>query len=138
MMNRNKLTAALFAFALLGVLALGFNPVIEANTPEAEAAMMEPTTVFVCGTCGDQVDGFHQCEEPTTIFACGNCGEEVNSFHVCGEVKPWHCDSCGEETTDAPQARKFDDNTIGKCCEYCAAFFTLDPEDREAIRASWA
>lgn len=53
-------------------------------------------------------------------------------------VTVFACDSCGEETIDAPQARKFDDGTVGNCCEYCAAFFTLDPADRDAIRASWA
>lgn len=53
------------------------------------------------------------------------------------QVSEWYCDSCGELTTDKPQHRVFDDGTSGECCEYCAAFFTLDPEDREAIRASW-
>lgn len=53
------------------------------------------------------------------------------------QVEEWYCDSCGELTTDKPQFRTFDDGTSGECCEYCAAFFTLDLEDREAIRASW-
>lgn len=53
------------------------------------------------------------------------------------QVSEWYCDSCGEPTTDKPQFRTFDDGTSGDCCEYCAAFFTLDPEDRDAIRASW-
>lgn len=53
------------------------------------------------------------------------------------EVEMWYCDACGEPTTDKPQFRIFDDGTSGDCCEYCAAFFTLDLEDREAIRASW-
>ena len=53
------------------------------------------------------------------------------------QVSEWYCDSCGELTADKPQFRTFDDGTSGECCEYCAAFFALDFEDREAIRASW-
>lgn len=112
----NSAIVFLMAAGILSVALLACSPVQVANSPEAEAAMME---------------------EPTTIFACGNCGEEVNGFHTCGEVQPWNCDSCGEETTDAPQARKFDDGTVGNCCEYCAAFFTLDKTDRDTIRTSW-
>lgn len=115
---REKLTALAMACGLMLFVCLMIQPTQVANLPEAEAALMEePETV--------------------TVFACGNCGEEVNGFHTCGEVQLWHCDSCGEETTDAPQARKFEDGTVGNCCEYCAAFFTLDKADRDAIRASW-
>lgn len=52
-----------------------------------------------------------------------------------------YCDSCGMPyrfgEPKADSYRVFDDGTKGYCCDYCAAFFTLNYSDREAIRNSW-
>lgn len=122
-----KAQAFILAAGIMGFALLACSPVQVANTPDGEAACMTPapvetaevaeSTTFVCDDCGETVDGFHECET--------------------AKVETWYCDACGEPTTDEPQRRTFDDDTSGDCCEYCAAFFTLDLEDREAIRASW-
>lgn len=69
------------------------------------------------------------------LVANSNEGEAASVEVV--QVSEWYCDSCGELTTDKPQFRTFDDGASGECCEYCAAFFTLDKSDRDTLRNSW-
>lgn len=114
----------LIAAGILSAALLACSPVQVANSPEAEKGLTVTSSVT---------------DEPSNgyvpVIVVDDEGEPCNGF---SESETWYCDSCGEPTTDVPQTRTFDDGTTGDCCEYCAAFFTLDQADRDAIRASWA
>lgn len=113
----------LIAGGILAAALLACSPAQFANTPDAEKGLTVTSSVT---------------DEPSNgyvpVIVTNGEGEPCNGF---SEPETWYCDSCGEPTTDAPQVRTFDDGTSGDCCEYCAAFFTLDKSDRDTLRESW-